>query len=138
MRGARIAPGDVIIQHKIHYFNCPSATEAGYLVAILNAPCLARAFLQSRTSGRDFVNNPWRSIPIPRFDPSDGLHRRLARLCEQAEEIVEDWIRGTPPGRYGQVAASKRIRERLVEEGVFEQIDSAVRELLPEQAESGT
>ena len=136
MRGARIVPGTAIVQHKIHYFDCPTAAEAAFLAALLNAPCLTRAFLHSRTSGRDFVNNPWRHIPIPRYDPDNGVHRRLARLCEQAEQIAEDWLREEGEERpWGQVAASKRIRAQLRKEGVFDRIDDAVRAILPDHAE---
>ena len=136
MRGARIVPGAAVVQHKIHYFDCPTTAEAAFLVAVLNAPCLIRAFLQSRTSGRDFVNNPWRHIPIPRFDEENDSHRQLVALCEQAEEIAEDWLRKEGEERpYGQVAASKRIRTQIRGEGVFDRMDDAVRSILPDHAE---
>ena len=134
MRGARVKPGLTIMDSTVYYANMSNAAEAAYLVSILNAPALKRAFALSRTSGRDFHQNPWRSIPIPYYNPNDETHRRLFHLCKRAEEIAEDWLRNAP-GQHGQVAASKRIRERLIEERVFDRIDEAVRRILPDHAE---
>ena len=136
MRAARSSPRTAIVQHTIHYFDAPSPSEAAFLVAVLNAPCLSRAFLESRTSGRHFTNNPWRHIPIPRFDEENDSHRQLVTLCEQAEEIAEDWLcKEGEEHPYGQVAASKRIRTWIRGEGVFDRMDDAVRSILPDHAE---
>ena len=108
MRGARVPPGIAILQDTIHYFQARTSDEAAYLVALLNAPCLTRAFAESRTSGRHFKNNPWRAIPIPRYDRSDPLHRRLATLCKRAENTTAAWL-AEAPLPHGQVAASGRM-----------------------------
>ena len=75
-------------------------------------------------------------FPFPRYDPDNGVHCRLAHLCEEAEQIAGDWLREEAEERpYGQVAASKRIRAQLREEGVLDRIDDAVRAILPDHAE---
>ena len=135
MRGARTQPRHAVLDSTTYYADMPEPEEAAYLVSILNAPTLTRAFAQSRTSGRHFHQNPWRAVPIPRYDGANDLHRRLARLCERAEEIAEDWLRDAP-GRHGQVGASKRIRERLTEERVFDRIDELVRKILPDHVDA--
>ncbi len=134
MRAARIPPGTIILQHTLHYFTAASAGEAAFLVALLNAPSLHRAYVGSRTSGRHFTNNPWRAIPIPRYDPDDPLHLELAALCARAETIASRFIE-TAEGRLGQIATSNRIRDLLQERGVFAQIDDAVRQILPDHAD---
>ena len=134
MRGARVPPGTAILQDTIHYFQARTSDEAAFLVALLNAPCLTRAFAESRTSGRHFKNNPWRAIPIPRYDRTDPLHRRLATLCKRAERAAASWLTsGSVP--HGQVAASTRIRQMLAELRHLQSIDEAARALLPNHAD---
>lgn len=130
MRAARVPPGTAILQDTIHYFQARTSDEAAFLVALLNAPCLTRAFAESRTSGRHFKNNPWRAIPIPRYDRTDALHRRLATLCKRAEPATAAWLASTQ-ATHGQVAASARIRRMLAEAGHLQSIDSAARALMP-------
>ena len=79
MRAARIPPGIAVLQDTIHFFQARTSDEAAFLVALLNAPCLTRAFVESRTSGRHFKNNPWRTIPIPRYDRANPLHGVVRR-----------------------------------------------------------
>ncbi len=136
MRGARIPPGVAVIQDSIHYFRARTSDEAAFLVALLNAPCLTRAFAESRTSGRHFKNNPWRAIPIPRYDPANASHWRLVALCKHAERAAASWT-ASATAAHGQVAASKRIRELLTDTGILRLIDSAARALLPEHVDDG-
>ncbi len=133
MRGARSQARSFVVDDTLYYFNAASAGEAGYLTALLNAPCLSRAFQESRTSGRDFHQHPWRTIPIPRYDATDEVHRDLARLCNRAERAARTWL-SRQTARYGQVAASSRIRSLLDEQGVFAAIDRAAAVILPEHA----
>ncbi len=104
-----------------------SITEARYLVAVLNALALKTAFRACRSSGRHFNKDPWRAVPVPAWDADDPAHQRLAGLASRAEGIVAEMALPT-----GQVAASRRIRERLAEEGVFGEVDALVREILPD------
>ena len=133
MRGARSRAGSFVVDDTLYYYNAASASEAGYLTALLNAPCLSRAFKESRTSGRDFHQHPWRTIPIPRYDAADEVHRELTRLCNRAERAARIWL-SRETKRYGQVAASSRIRSLLDEQGIFAAIDRAAAAVLPEQA----
>ncbi|MDE0703782.1 MAG: hypothetical protein OXH59_08680 [Rhodospirillaceae bacterium] len=135
MRAARSRAASFVVDDTLYYFNAASAGEAGYLTALLNAPCLSRAFRESRTSGRDFHQHPWRTIPIPRYDVADEVHRELARLCNRAERAAETWLSGQT-ARYGQVATSSRIRSLLDEQGISAAIDRAAAAMLPEHANS--
>ena len=49
--------------------------EAAYLKILLNAGCLQQTFADARASGRDFHLQPWRKVPIPRYDKSVALHK---------------------------------------------------------------
>ena len=126
MRAAHISAGMAAMDSKVYRRIVDSAAEARYLVAVLNAPCLEKAFRESRTGGRDFHKNPWRSVPIAAWDEGNRIHQDLATLAHLAKETV---MTMNLPG--GQIAASRRIRERLTENGIFGEIDSLVRQILP-------
>ncbi len=129
MRAARMVPGRAVLDSGIYHYQARVVGEAAYLVGILNAPSLNAAFVESRTSGRHFHKNPWRKVPIPMFDPDNETHRAIAALAVRAEKIAKATLLANP-GR-GQVAISKRIRLALSEAGVLEQLDDAVRIVLP-------
>ena len=126
MRAAHVSAGMAAMGSTMYRRTVDSVTEARYLVAVLNAPCLEKAFLQSRRSGRHFHKNPWRFVPIAAWDEGNSIHQDLAVLAQLAEETV---VTMDLPG--GQVAASRRIRERLTENGILGKIDSLVRRILP-------
>jgi len=136
MRACRFVPGSGVIDYTLFRYLASSAGEAAYLVAMLNAPCLNDAFAQSRTSGRDFQLNPWRKVPIRRFEHGNPRHQALAKLTEQAEAVTEKWLSEASPEvvRLGQVGLSSRIRALLSAKGIFEEINRIVRKILPNQA----
>ena len=133
MRSARTIPGEAVVEHVLYWFVAGSEVEAGYLVSLLNAPSLRRAFRKSRRSGRDFDQHPWRKVPIPRFDPTDQRHRQLADLCSEAEAEatrVRDSLLDA-----GQVKVSNEIRRRLGERGIMARVDVLASRLLPNQVD---
>ena len=128
MRAARLKARTVVTNSSIFRRKVASAAEAQFLIAVLNAPCLKKAFEKSRTSGRHFQKSPWRAVPIPAYDPTNPAHIRLATLAAQAERAVTKLGILTETG---QMAASKKIREHLTETGVLPQIDQQVKLILP-------
>ena len=130
MRAARVVPGSAITGHTLHWYHAVTEAEAAYLVGVLNAPVLNPAFVDSRTSGRHFVNNPWRAIPIPRYDSNQKLHRDIARLARRSEKIVDHW-HSENPGPGGQMKVSKQIRNLLEGRGIFDALNAAACQLLP-------
>lgn len=136
MRAARTRPGTGFVNDSLYWGVAGTEAEAGYLACLLNAPCLVRAFLEARSSGRDFHLHPWRNVPIPRFDSDNPVHIELADLCWEAEDVALEMAQGVRKHRpgAGQVAISKAIRARLTDEGISGRIDRCARRLLPEQA----
>ena len=134
MRACR-ARSSVIVGDSLYRWNASSGDEAAYLVALLNAPSLNQAFVDSRESGRDFHLHFWRKVPVPRFDRRNEAHASLADLAKKAERVAKAW-RSDPRntrGR-GQVAMSKRVREALDDAGILPRIDDLARRLLPDHA----
>ena len=132
MRAARMVPGQAVLDSTLYYLPLATAQEAAYLVGILNAPSLGAAFAESRTSGRHFHKNPWRKIPIARYDPENAVHQEIADLAVQAERAVLGLV--AEDRNQGQVAISKRMRHRLAATGIFGRLDEAVRKALPGHA----
>lgn len=139
MRGCRIPLSSSVIHETLYHSSFEKPEEAAYLVALLNAPSLLQAFKGSQTSGHGFHLQPWRRVPIPKYEPHNNLHRELVNLTTEAEvtaqELLNELIRekGKVAQLSGQKALSKRIRARLVENRISGRIDEVVAKLLPEQ-----
>ena len=137
MRAARTREGAAVVDSTLFWRLVGSEDEAGYLVAILNANCMRRAFAESRSSGRDFQLHPWRNIPIPRYDGNNREHYRLAELCAEAEKItarrVKEVLDNRPQLR--QQGLSKAIRETVQNSKVGKEIECIVSSILPEQVD---
>ncbi len=136
MRAARTQVGDGFADDTLYWHVADSVEEAGYLTALLNAPCLLRAFLESRESGRDFHLHPLRKVPIPRFDSNDGQHLALAELCGRAEEFARGLAAGMTERlpNASQLRLSNEVRASLEVQGILSAIDSIAKQLLPSQA----
>ena len=136
MRGARTHAGGAVVDSTLYWLVCRTEVEAGYLVALLNAGCLRRAFSECKESGRHFNLFPWRKVPIPKFDPRDRKHNRLAQLCSEAERIAERRVRKELADRpdLGQPGLSKAVRAAVMESRTGRDIERLAAQLLPEQA----
>ena len=126
MRAAHVPEGIAVMDSKVYRRPVDSVAEARYLIAVLNAPALEEAFRVCRTSGRSFHKNPWRSVPVPAWSADDRTHRQLSELALSAEGTVK-----TMNLPAGQVAASRRIREQLLADGILAEIDALVKDILP-------
>ena len=135
MRAARVARAGCVIDSGLYHFTASSEDEAAYLVAVLNAPSLRRAFKECRSSGRHFHLHPWSKVPVARFDRRRAQHRKLAALALRAEGEIRNLteVVNSPPNR--NVGSSSRARAHLASTAVQAEIDELVRGILPEQAE---
>ena len=138
MRAARRESGSGIVENTLFWYQAPTRTEAAYLTVLLNTNCLQSAYAGSRQSGRDFQVHPWRRVPIPRYDQTVALHREIAGLCTQAEQIAATTVNRElkdRPGK-GQVALTKAVRNALAAAGVDAKMDECARQLMPKHAQS--
>jgi hypothetical protein len=119
-----------VIEHKLYWARVEHEEEGHYLSAVLNSETVRKqiAGLQSRGQfgARDFDKVNF-TLPIPRFDASEELHKRLSGLAAQAESAA-----AAVPFEEGVKfqRARKFVRDALAEAGISQQIDEAVRELL--------
>jgi hypothetical protein len=98
----------IVPQETITLVECSNANEAHYICALVNSsPFQFAAISYSQEGGKSMGSmHILDNIRIPRFDPKDDLHRRLAKLSEKAHEVARE-------------GDEKRLRE------IEEEIDSA-------------
>jgi len=132
-----------VVDYKLFWAAMPRP-EAHYLAAICNAPVVTRLVepmqARGRWGARHFCKKVW-ELPIPPFDASEPLHRRLSELGQQCAERVAQWLAGAVSAaseeeRQAKIAALRRnvgrtrnrVREHIAAE--LQEIDGLVGELL--------
>ncbi len=116
----------IVVDTSCYYIPVRHKAEARYLCAIFSAEALNYAFRMSRRSDRDFHTYPLRTVPVPEFDATNQLHAELAALGERAELVA-----AAVPLYGGATKMRRAIRDALLEDGISDEIDECVRELLP-------
>jgi hypothetical protein len=79
----------IVPDHKLMLVDCLSKDEAHFICACLNSSIgqvATIAYAVEIQIGPHILEN----IRIPRFDPKDDLHRRLAKLSEKAHEVARE------------------------------------------------
>ena len=137
MRACRIHPGKAIVDSTLYWYVAETTSEAAYLIGLLNATCLTKAFNQSKQSGRSFHLNPWRAIPIPKFNREESNHVALAKLVKHAERVIESWLLDFRSRQFNQIKMSSEIRKLLHKDGVSDKINVIAQRILPQHASMG-
>ena len=119
-----------LVDHVLYWAPASTVDEARYLAAVLNSEALRQRIAHKQSRGqwgaRDF-HKLLVSQPIPRFAAKEPLHRDLAELAARAERVAA--AVSLPDGLHF-VAARRRIREALRNDGVAGEIDRLVERLL--------
>ena len=87
-----MAEGKVIVpQHIVTLVACGNQQEAHYICALVNSsPANFAARAYSQEGGKSFGDpHILEHIRIPRYDPSDGVHRRLTELSQEAHAAAK-------------------------------------------------
>ena len=141
----RVTIHGIIIGHTLYRYDTFNEDEAYYLVAILNSTVLDELIKPLQAKGgfgeRHIVKKPL-EFPIPKYDPSNDVHRRLSELgrraTQKAYEMLPDILRRLGydvklrqrgylmPQEVGRVRSA--IREALSD--ILSEIDRLVIELL--------
>jgi len=111
-----------------YYYQTKDNMEAHYLSAFLNAPYVNETIKPHQTRGqwgeRDIHRRPFEYVPIPRFDPEDEKHRKLAELSQACHgKIAKLSLTGKSIG-----FLRNKVRGHLKEE--LAEIDSLVKSIL--------
>lgn len=129
LAAAIVEESSTIVEHKLYWAPAVSLEEARYLTAILNSSALTMAVRPMQARGehnpRDFDKYVFQ-LPIPRYDPADAAHARLAALAGHAAHVATATT--LPDVRFER--QRKHIRNALERDGVADDIDAIVKALL--------
>lgn len=123
-----------VVDEKLYWAPAASLDEARFLTAVLNSETLrerTEAFQSQGLFGaRDFDKYIFVN-PIPEFDPANRLHRELADLANEAEQLASSVdVSGVNLAGNGFTKARGMVREALAAAGLARAIDVKVAELL--------
>ena len=101
---------------------------------MLNSPAMLPAFNGAKTSGLYFGLAIWKCVPVPRFNPENKLHARLAGLsCKARIASAKAYESERARGNLGtNWSASRTIQKALAESGISGQIDDLCRAVIDE------
>ncbi len=140
-RVGKIALRGFVADYVTYWFETDSDAEAHYLCAVLNAPRVDQAIKPYQTKGlfgagagrgeRHIHRRPFEVLPIPRFEPKDHRHTRLAEISQRCHEKVSQFLATAEQkqlhGTIGRLRTRLR-RELLAKE--LEEIDNLVTAIL--------
>jgi len=86
-----IHPKGFVIESKTLYYETDDEKEAHYLCAILNSEIVDKSIKPYQTRGlfgpRDIGRRPF-ELPIPKYDPTNEIHNKLANISKSCHEKV--------------------------------------------------
>ena len=130
LTAAVLVETSAIIENGLYWASVETAAEGNYLAAILNSAALLERVRPLQTVGlfgpRHFDKHIF-DIPIPVYDSRKDLHIRLSMLGQRAAEVAAT----VDTGKSKFQAARKKVRAGLIEDGVGQEIEDAVLELIP-------
>jgi SAM-dependent methyltransferase len=119
-----------VVEHALYWTAPATEEEALYLEAVMNSETARERaeHLQARGQwGARHFDKVMLSLPIPKYDTSEPLHRELAQATRRAETVA-----ASVPLQSGMhfVTARRRIRDALWADGVSREMDNLVAQLL--------
>ena len=117
---------NLLVDNACYYLNVASLQEAHYLCATFGADELQTAFRDARRTDRHYDTYPLRGVPIPEFSDQEQLHIELAELGKRAASVAKQ-----VPNSGTTARTRDAVRHALRSDGVMDQINQRVRELLP-------
>jgi hypothetical protein len=127
INGFTITPRGFIADAKTWFYETNDGLEAHYLCAVLNSDIVNEAIKPLQTKGlygeRDIHRRPF-MLPIPRFDPNNSTHNRLAELSKICHDRISNIVftRKSAAGRRSE--AREAVRREI------EEINRLVSQLL--------
>lgn len=132
--GTELRLNGIGIDYTCYYYETNSGGEAYYLVSVLNAPISHELIkdMQSRgLFGRRHICKKILELPIPKYNPSDEKHKKLAELGKNCERKSYELLEGLME-RYKSLGKIRSaIRDEL--ENELAEMSELVLEIFEEQ-----
>jgi type II restriction/modification system DNA methylase subunit YeeA len=107
---------------KLMLVETKTSDEAYYIAGILNS-VIARSIIASYTYETVISTNIIDIIKIPKFDPNNNLHKKIAELSKRAHELAKCIYSNNKPDDCKNINAKEELKK------VEDEIDLAVAEL---------
>ena len=127
---------EVVVDYKLFWVACKNTEEANYLLAFINSDALQTAVRPLMSKGqfgaRDLQKHLWR-LPIPEFDPVQGLHAEIAKAGAAAAARAKanlDELRGKRGDKLTVTIARRELRAWLRTSAEGKAVETAVGRLL--------
>jgi methylase of polypeptide subunit release factors len=132
INGQQIVARGFVADTKTYFCEPDNNHEAFYLAAVLNAPVIDQLIKPMQSRGlwgpRD-IHKKVLELPIPKFNPENASHCRLAELGEACSAKVKGWLAGGGAGDIKNIGKLRSmVREMLADE--LQEIDEQVRQIL--------
>jgi len=136
LAACRVEDPHIVMEQTLHWAPVSTREEGRFLTGVLNSGTLARAIapLQSRGehNPRHFASAIF-AFPIPVFDSSNSLHRKIATLAARGEKVAAAL---DLPDSWQFQKARRVTRDALTEDGVILELDRVVEQMI-EKPSSG-
>jgi type I restriction-modification system DNA methylase subunit len=116
----------------IYYYQTKTDIEAHYLCSFLNAPYVDDKIKPHQTRGqwgeRDIHRRPFEVVPIPKYDPNNENHNKLAELSKEChQKVAQLKLEGKSIGNL-----RGKVRKAMAKE--LAEIDDVVKSILAEDS----
>jgi hypothetical protein len=110
---AKLEDRRAIVAKSPYWAAAATQEEADYLCALLNAPAtteFARPYMSYGKDERHFDKHIWQ-LPNAKFDPSNPMHNKLARLCKTLHSLAAKFFVDVGGVRHGQLRHPAEVIE---------------------------
>jgi len=112
----------VVPDHKLMLVEAESPDEAYYIAGVLNS-VIVRSIIESYTCVMERDTHILDVIKVPKFDPNNNLHKKIAGLSKNAHKLAKCIYSNNKPDDCKNINAEKELKK------VEDEIDLAVAEL---------
>ena len=127
-----VVAGQFVVDHMCYYLQTSLKLEAYYLNAILNTAYIDQLIKPMQTRGQfgpRHIHKKVLEFPIPKFDPSDPRHLKLAELGEECSKKVNNWLESGGPGKIKSIGKLRTMVRKMLDRELKE-IDAIVQKIL--------
>ena len=127
---------DAIVENSLFWIACTDVEEADYLLAVINSDALyeeLEPLMPKGQFGARHVHKHLWKLPIPKYDPSNTLHKAIAQAGSKATTTAQDKLkelRDLHGERLTVDLARRQIRASLRDSREGKEIETAVQRML--------
>ena len=131
INSTKVKVNGIIADWTTYWMETDNESEAYYLSSVLNSPVIDEKIKPMQAKGafgeRHIVKKPL-ELPIPKFDPSNPIHKRLAQIGKECHQKVQK-ILPALIAKYRSIGKIRsEIKRHLAKE--LQEIDQLTKQIL--------